>query len=76
MFDDEFLAAGIIKKANEPMLMFGEFDLYGVLAAGTPVKANIDGEWLVGKKLETPKRLEMLDSFSDNKTILVEINGK
>lgn len=53
-----------------------EFDMYGVLAAGTPIKANIDGEWLVGKKLETTKNLEMLDSFSDNKTILVEIDGK
>jgi hypothetical protein len=49
---------------------------YPYLAAGTPVKANINGEWIVGKKLETPKRFEMLDSFSDNKTILVEIDGK
>jgi hypothetical protein len=49
---------------------------YEGLAAGTPVKANINGEWLIGKKLETPKIFEMLDSFSDNKTILVEIDGK
>ena len=51
-------------------------DLPIYLAAGTPVKANINGEWLVGKKLETPKKFEMLGSFSDNKTILVEIDGK
>ena len=43
--------------------------------AGTPVKANIDGKWLAGKKLES-KKLEMLDSFSDSQTVLVEINGK
>ncbi len=43
--------------------------------AGTPVKANIDGKWLAGKKLES-KKLEMLNSFSDSQTVLVEIDGK